>query len=799
MDTKRKILNIIKKRILILDGATGTELQKRGYPGGICPEKWTIDHPDVLSSIYSDYCKAGSDIVFTSTFGANRLKLSEYNISDVVGTNKKLARLAKNSVTKKTFVAGDIGPTGHFIEPFGNIKFEEAVNIFKEQVKGLLEGGVDLFVIETMMDIQEARAALIAVKELTDSFTMVTMTFEKDGRTLNGTNPAAALITLQSLGADAFGCNCSTGPLGMLPFIESMKPLATIPLIAKPNAGLPKLLKGKTVFEMSPKDFAQSTKNIASAGANILGGCCGTTPKHIAHLEKILKNKKPQMPLKKSISALSSSKKSFILTENDPLKIIGERINPTGKKALQEELLNGKTSLIRSFAREQKEKGASLLDVNVGVPDIDEVKVLKDTINMLSIITDLPLVLDSSNIKALEKALRIYPGRALINSISGEKEKIEKLLPIAAKYGAMFILLPLTDKEIPATAIKRTKIIQSIYGHAKKLGFTKQDIVVDCLVMTVSSDPRSAIETLDTISWCRKTFKTKTVIGLSNVSFGMPQRKWINASFLSLAASRGLNMAIANPSLETFMNIKMASDVLLNKDPDASKYIQHFTDSKPLDKKEALVSTPEKNVSAAILEGNREEITEFISKALSTITPEELVNTYMIPSITKVGDLFEKKEYFLPQLIASAETMKKGFNYLQPLLKKSQKTNKSSSVILLATVRGDIHDIGKNIVALMLKNHGFKVIDLGKDVSTETILNKIRDNKPSIVGLSALMTTTMVNMKEVITQARKKGFKCHFIVGGAVVTNSYAKSIGAQYAKDGVEVVKAAKILIKNT
>jgi 5-methyltetrahydrofolate--homocysteine methyltransferase len=798
-----KTSDLLKKQILILDGATGTELQKRGMPAGVCPEIWCLENPRVIQEVHSDYQSAGANIIYTCTFGANRLKLSQYGRYNTTDVNKHLAIIAKKAVGNKTLIAGDIGSTGKFIEPFGALAFEEAVTIFKEQVKGLLDGGVDLFVIETMMDIQEARAALLAVKELTDKFTIVTMTYEKNGRTLNGTDPLSALITLQSLGADAVGCNCSTGPKDILPFIEAMKPYATVPLVAKPNAGMPKLIDGKTCFDMGASEFASYGQEFVAKGVNLIGGCCGTTPEHIKQLKANIGPAKPVMPLKKSISALSSARKSVILGSKRPsFLIVGESINPTGRKQLQEELRQGKFSLLRQLAKDQEKSGANLLDVNVGVVGIDEVKTMKQAINLLSTGTELPLVIDSSNPTVTETALRLYPGRALINSISGEKEKLKKLLPLAKKYGAMFILLPLGQKDIPKTFPERQKNIQSIFTEAQKLGFTKDDIVVDGITMAVSSLPGSALETLKTISWVAKTFKANTILGLSNISFGLPNRALINITFMALARKEGLTMAIANPailynsSIIAPLSLKKAKDVLLNNDKDALNYIAHVKKTVTPVKKDLKTLSPEEKVSAAVLEGNREDIKGFLQEALkSGVAPDKLVNQVMIPAINKVGDLFDKKEYFLPQLIASAEAMEIGFAYLEPHLKKKPAGTASPTVVLLATVKGDIHDIGKNIVALMLKNHGFKVIDLGKDVSAEKIIAAVKKHKAPIVGLSALMTTTMVNMKEVIDLAKKEGLKCRFILGGAVVSEEYARSLGAEYSKDGVEAVRVVKKL----
>ncbi|MFH1238697.1 MAG: homocysteine S-methyltransferase family protein, partial [bacterium] len=699
---------LLKKQVVILDGATGTELQKRGMPAGVCPEIWSLENPQVIQAVHRDYQKAGADIVYACTFGANRLKLRQYGRYNALDVNKQLALLAKKAVENKALVAGDIGSTGKFIEPFGALGFEEAVSIFKEQVKGLLQGGVDLFVIETMMDIQEARAALIAVKELTDKFTIVTMTYEKDGRTLNGTDPVSALITLQSLGAEAVGCNCSTGPKDMIPFIELMKPYATVPLVAKPNAGMPKLVGATTTYEMGAREFASFGQKFAAQGVNLIGGCCGTTPEHIKELKANIGKTKPVWPLKKSISALTSARKSLVLGSKKPsFVIVGESINPTGRKQLQQELREGKISLIRQLAKDQEANGASLLDVNVGVAGIDEIKTMRNVINLLSVNTELPLVIDSSNPAVTETALRLYPGRALINSISGEKEKLKKLLPIAKKYGAMFILLPLGQKDIPKTFEERKKNIQTIFAEAKKLGFSKDDIVVDGITMAVSSLPGSALETLKTISWVAKTFKANTIVGLSNISFGLPNRSLINSTFLALAKKHGLSMAIANPAILANasnidpLSVKKAKDVLLNNDKDALGYISHVNKTVPVAKKDLKTLLPEEKIAAAIIEGNRDDIKGFILEAIQIgIAPDKLVNEIMIPAINQVGDLFDKKEYFLPQLIASAEAMEIGFAYLEPHLKKQEEGEAPQTVVLLATVKGDIHDIGKNIVAL---------------------------------------------------------------------------------------------------
>jgi len=790
---KNRIKNLLKKRILILDGATGTELQQRGLPGSVCPEAWCAAHPQALREVQQAYAAAGADIIYTCTFGANRLKLGEYRITDVRGLNEKMARLARLAAGPGVLVAGDIGPTGRFVEPCGDLAFEAAVDVFKEQVAGLLAGGVNLFVIETMMDIQEARAALLAVKETGDYFTIVTMTYEPGGRTLNGTDPVTALITLQSLGADAVGGNCSAGPAEMLPWIAAMKPYATVPLVAKPNAGLPRLVGQTTHFDMDAEAFGAWAVPFGQAGVNLLGGCCGTSPAHIAAVKTAAAGLTPAAPVRRSLGAVSSARTHLLLDREKPLFVIGERLNPTGKKQLQQELREGKMSLVRQMAREQESQGADLLDVNVGVPGLDEPPAMQAVIKAVTAAATLPLVIDAPKTATIEAALRLYPGRALINSISGEREKVAKLLPLVAKYGAMFILLPLTDGEIPATAAGRAAIVRQVYKEARRYGYTKEDIVVDGLVMTVAANPEAPRETLATVSWASRSFGCRTVLGVSNVSFGLPERKWLNAALLVLAQGMGLNMAIVNPAGEELSALKRAADVLMGRDRQAARYIAAYAGARqegatvPAAGKEVA---PGARIYQAVLEGNREDIVGLIEAALPAIAAGELVDQQMIPAIMRVGELYEKQTYFLPQLMASAEAMKKGLAHLEPLLQAAAGRPAGKGRIILATVPGDIHDIGKNIVALMMRNHGYEVIDLGKDVAAAAILAAIKKHRPQVVGLSALMTTTMTAMRDVIAAARREGLAVPFILGGAVVTAAYAESLGAAYARDSVDAVR---------
>ena len=803
MNRHKKISSMLRRRCLILDGAMGTELQRRGLPAGVCPEAWCLDNPREVQAVHEAYQKSGADIIYTCTFGANRPKLAQYGRSDVRDMNRELARLARNAVGREALVAGDIGPTGLFVEPFGALPFDEAVVIFREQIQGLVEGGVDLLVIETMMDIQEARAALLAARETADLFTMVTMTFEEGGHTLNGTDPAAALVTLQSLGAHAVGCNCSTGPEEMTGFINAMSGIRRVPLVAKPNAGMPRLQEdGSTHFTMNADAFARYGKSFVSQGVGFMGGCCGTTPEHIAALKQALDGATPILSARTGFSAVSSCRKAVFFEKHSPLVIIGERINPTGKKDLQEELRQGRTDLVSRMGRDQERQGAHLLDVNVGVPGIDQCAAMASAVKALSLSSTLPLVIDATDPAVIETALRLYPGRALINSLSGEEDRLEPVLELAGRYGAMFILLPLTGSGVPETANERKDIIKNIHNRAKRHGFSKADMVIDGLVMTVSSNQAAAEETLKTVEWASRSFGCATVLGLSNVSFGLPERKWINAAFLAMAQSRGLTMAIANPAADEFMNMKAAGDVLTGRDGDAAAYCLRFSGGQvqiPARSGESL-SLFDK-IGRAVMEGSRDEILGLLGKALEEGTePEALLSERLIPAITEVGRLYEEKYYFLPQLIAAAETMQRGVAFLEPIIRKRKSARSAEpGTIVMATVEGDIHDIGKNIVILMLKNQGYTVIDLGKDVPAGRIIKEARSSRADMVGLSALMTTTTTRMETTLIQARREGLTCPFMVGGAVVTSSWAESIGAHYAKDGVDAVRLAdSLLVEN-
>ncbi|MDP8215972.1 MAG: homocysteine S-methyltransferase family protein [Candidatus Kaelpia imicola] len=798
-----KIENILKRRVLILDGACGTSLHEMGMPSGVLPELWCLENRDVLCKLHRSYIEAGSDVIYSATFGANRVKLGDkkINISEL---NKKLALIAKDAAgSGETLVAGDISSTGKFVKPFGELDFNQAVDIFKEQVRGLIEAGVDLFAIETMMDIQEARAALIAVREISDKFTIVTMSYEKSGRTLNGTDPLSALITLESLGASAVGANCSSGPEDMKSIILKMKDYARVPLIAKPNAGMPEVIAGKTLFNMPEDRFAEAGKNLILSGVSIIGGCCGTTPQHIAALKREMKGLKPASKKLRRYSALSSAASSLVFDKDSPLIAVGEKINPSGKKKLQKSILNRNHSLIRELAREQELKGAKLLDLNVSVLGVDEKEAMLSAVSVLAVSSKLPLVIDSSDPDVIEAALRFYPGRAMVNSISGESEKLKKLLPVVKKYGAMFILLPLTSAGIPRSFQKRREAIDRLVKKVKEFGIKKESVVVDGITLAVSAEPEAGVELLKTIGYLSKKLEMNTIIGLSNISFGLPRRDIINKTFLSLAEERGLNLAILDShKIKSSRKSKYAEKLLLAEDRGGKDFIKRFFGSNtvkhPVKSMNVRVDSADlikDKISRAIIEGDRDIILELIKSALAKdITAINIVNKIMIPSIGIVGERFNRKECFLPQLISSAEVVKKAFSILEPYLKK--KNSERRALVMVATVEGDIHDIGKNIVALIMSNHGFGVIDLGKDISAESIAREIRRYKPDIVGLSALMTTTMVNMERVVTLVRKERLNVKFMLGGAVVTEGYARSLKAFYAKDAVEAVRVVKKIL---
>ncbi|MCM1121665.1 MAG: homocysteine S-methyltransferase family protein [Eubacterium sp.] len=812
---------LIGEKPIFLDGATGSNLQKRGMPTGVCPEQWILENRDIMIALQREFVSAGSDIVYAPTFTANRIKLKEYGLEGQIRQmNLDLVALSREAVDRQAYVAGDLTMTGEQLTPMGRMNFEELIDVYKEQIGYLVEAGVDLLVVETMMSLQETRAALIAAKETCELPVMVTMTFEADGRTLYGTDAVTAAVVLESLGADAVGTNCSTGPDKMVDVVRRMAQVTSVPIIAKPNAGLPSLdADGNTVYDMGAEEFGACMKALVEAGASIVGGCCGTTPEHIQKTKESVGNMQivhREAPKKRF---LTSERKTVAFGLDDHFIIVGERINPTGKKKLQEQLRAGSMDMVVSFAEEQEACGASILDINMGMSGIDEKAMMLKTLDTLSGITNLPLSLDSSHVEVLEAALRRYPGRALINSISLEKVKIDNLLPIAHKYGAMFVLLPLSDKGLPKNTAEKISIIEEVQARAYEISMRKEDIIVDGLVATVGANKNAAIETLETIRYC-KEHDLATICGLSNISFGLPERSFVNTTFLTMAIQAGLTMAIANPSQELLVSCAFASDLLLNKEGAALRYIELMDAVKA--KREALgqpqtvssgihihaAAKQQARVSAAsatatdklyadVLKGNGAAIVEDTKSALEEgHEAKELLDNVLLPAINEVGELFDKGRYFLPQLIASAEAMKASIEYLEPMLATGRSEQEMPTVVI-ATVEGDIHDIGKNLVALMLKNYGFKVIDLGKDVPKEKIIEAAREHHAQVIALSALMTTTMQQMRHVIEYAKECNMPAKIIIGGAVITQEYADEIGADgYSKDAADAVKLTKRIL---
>lgn len=828
--TKQEFHERLKKRKLILDGATGSILQKRGMPVGVCPEEWIIENEEILRGLQKEYIEAGSDVVYAPTFSANRIKLDEYGISDrIEEINEKLVAISKQAVKeaasdRQIYIAGDVTMTGRQVYPVGSLPFEELIDIYKEQIGYLDKAGADFIVVETMMSLQECRGAVIAAKEVCDLPIMVTLTFNEDGRTLYGTDPATAALVLTTLGVDAVGVNCSTGPDKMIEIVKEMSKYADIPIVAKPNAGLPMLEDGETVYDMGPEEFAEEMVPLVEAGADVLGGCCGTSPEHIKRLTETLESK----GLMDSVSytgrkgkvirrAISTERNITPIDLDGDFMIVGERINPTGKKALQAELREGSLDMVSSMAESQEELGAAVLDVNMGMNGIDEKEMMLKTVNELTMISNLPLSIDSSHVSVVEAALRIYPGRALINSISFEEEKMEKLIPIAKKYGAMFILLPLSAKGLPKDIDEKKDIIHKIMDAASKVGLVREDIVVDGLVATIGANKKAAKETIETIEYCKNELGVATICGLSNISFGLPERMFVNSSFMAIAISHGLTMAIANPSQDLLMHSVYAADLLMDK-PDAdNRYIERVSGHKisviegEVDKKTLAVSNsnqssktgviPEEfagdELFAAVVKGKLQKIEELVNKELeSGKEAQSIIDGSLIKAINHVGVLFDKQIYYLPQLIASAETMEKGIAVLEPILAASR-SGEPKGTIVMATVEHDIHDIGKNLVVLMLKNYGYNVIDLGKDVPAEKIVQTAAENDADIIGLSALMTTTMMEMKKVVGMVKERNIDVKVIIGGAVITQGFADEIGADgYSKDAQEAVTLVERLL---
>lgn len=787
-----KFIDLLGKERLFFDGAMGTMLQKNGLSAGEIPETWNITHRDTVYAIHKAYADAGCNIIKSNTFGANALKFkgTDYTVEEIVTSAIDIAKTAVSG-KDKTFVALDLGPTGKLLKPYGELPFETAYELYKQQVIAGKKAGADLVLIETMGDTYEIKAAVLAAKENCDLPIVVTMIFDESGKLLTGSDIKTAVFMLEGLGVDAIGFNCGLGPRQMLSLLPELLKYSSTPLVVNPNAGLPECVNGVTFFNVTPEDFANDLKELAEMGVSLLGGCCGTTPEHLKEAVKLCKDI-PVLPVKqKSITAVTSYSKTAVIGER-PI-IIGERINPTGKKKLKAALVSGDSGYIFSEALSQVECGADVLDVNVGLPEIDEPKAMCDTVKGIQGITNLPLQIDTSDPAAMEQALRIYNGKPLINSVNGKKESMEKIFPLAKKYGGVVVCLTLDEGGIPESAEGRIKIAEKIINTAKEYGIDKKDLIIDTLAMTVSTGAENAKRTLQALSYVRNTLGVNTVLGVSNISFGLPKRDNINAAFFTLAMGSGLSAGIINPKSDSMMNAFYSYCALNGYDENFETYISKTSDSAPTAKNDKT------DLKTAVINGLSGAAGENARELLKTEQPLDIINLYLIPALDIVGKGFEDGTIFLPQLLMSADAAKAAFDEIKASIPAEANGSEKKNKVVIATVKGDIHDIGKNIVKVLLENYGFDVIDLGKDVDPEIIVDTAIKEKVKLVGLSALMTTTVVNMEETIRLLRKRYPECKVMVGGAVMTQDYADRIGADsYAKDAMGAVRYAEKLFSD-
>ena len=776
---------------LLLDGGMGTELQKRGLKPGGLPELLNLTNEDIVRSVHEAYVKAGAEVITANTFGANRHKLDgAASVKEVVSA---ALRLVKESGAK--FAALDIGPTGGMMKPLGDMSFSQAYDIFAEMVVAGKEAGADLIIIETMSDLLEMKAAVLAAKENTELPVFATMTFAADGRTFLGTGPGEAAITLSGLGVDAVGINCSLGPKELLPLVEELLEWATVPVMVQPNAGLPKIVDGEAYYDVGPDEFSGLVGKMLDMGVTIAGGCCGTTPEHISALRREMDKRIPLKREMKRVTAFTSSGRTVTLNGKN-VAVIGERINPTGKKKLKEALRSEDYDYILNEAISQGEAGADILDVNAGLPEINEPEVLEKLVTEIQAVSQLPLQIDSSDPAAVERAVRVYAGKPIINSVNGKEESLSAILPIVKKYGAAVVALTLDESGIPDTAEDRFLIAEKIVARAESMGIPKEDILVDCLVMTASANQKTVMETVKAVRMVKEKLGVKTVLGVSNVSFGLPERETVNAVYLAAALGAGLDLPILNPMSEKYMDVISVYRVLSGEDEGAEKYIASHSCGTSV-QSSVSVAPNEADITQLVLSGRKLLIEEAVREKLKTESPMEVINNRLIPAINEAGERFEKGEFFLPQLMSSAETVKLAFEVVKSASAPGSVTPKGQ--VLIATVKGDIHDIGKNIVKMLLGNYGYEVIDLGRDVPPEQIVTETLQRNIKLVGLSALMTTTVRSMEETIKALRNAGADCHVMVGGAVLTEEYASMVGADfYARDAAESAKiAGKVLDK--
>ena len=797
-----KITDYIKDNILYLDGGLGTLLQAQGLKSGELPERWNITHSDVLVKIHRDYFDAGSNVVNTNTFGANSLKFNDNELETIIKSaidNVKKAREMSDTEHKK-WIALDIGPTGKMLAPYGDFDFEDAVNVFKKTVELGVKYGADLIFIETMNDSYETKAALLAAKECSDLPVFVSNAYGEDGKLMTGASPSAMVAMLEGMGADAIGVNCSLGPKALSGVVCEYLKYSSLPVILKPNAGLPKSVDGKTVFDVAPDEFACEVKKLIEKGVHLAGGCCGTTPEYIKKLVDTSKDVTP-LPIKdKNITFVSSYTHSVEFGSRPVL--IGERINPTGKKRFKEALRANDVDYILKEGIAQQEKGVDILDVNVGLPEIDEEKMLKTAVCELQAIIDLPLQIDSSDAVAMETALRRYNGKAMINSVNGKKESMEAVFPLVKKYGGLVVALTLDESGIPDNADDRVKIAEKILNEAEKYGIDKKDIIFDPLALTVSADNNAGKETLRAVKLISEKLDCHTSLGVSNVSFGLPRRDIINSAFFTLAMGNGLSAAIMNPYSTEMMQAYYSFCALAGLDDSCTDYIDFaqnlvVTNNTSVEKPLAAGSEQYKSeLQKAIVKGLKEQASALTKALLETNEALSIVSEEIIPALDIVGSGFEKKTVYLPQLLMSAEAAKSAFEVIKESMSGTDSAAVKSTVVI-ATVKGDIHDIGKNIVKLLLENYGYSVVDLGRDVPPEDVVESAVSIHAPIVGLSALMTTTVPAMEETIKLLRKHAPWCKVVVGGAVLTQEYADAIGADhYSKDAMETVRYAESLM---
>jgi 5-methyltetrahydrofolate--homocysteine methyltransferase len=784
----------LKNRILIFDGAMGTMLQQSGLKTGELPEVLNIKESSKITEIHKEYIKAGAKVITTNTFGANEIKLKKANHTVEEIIDKAVENAKKAALNKDVFIALDIGPTGELLEPSGSFSFEDAYKAFKRQVIQGVKSGVDLILIETMTDLYEAKAAVLAAKENSNLPVFCTMSFEASHRTFMGCSATSMVMVLQGLGVDALGVNCSLGPEEIEPILDEILSISKIPVMVQPNAGIPHIENGKTVFDVTPDDFAKYGTRFVQKGVRIVGGCCGTTYDHIKSLASSVKDLPVKKPLRTVTGGVCTSTNALFI---DNIKVIGERINPTGKKLLKEALKNSDIDYVVHQAISQTEAGADILDINVGLPEIDQVETMAKVVKEIQkVLINVPLQIDSSSPEVIEKALKVYNGKAIVNSVSGEDKTLNSILPVVKKYGAAVIGLTLDEKGIPSTAEERLAIAEKIIKRAEQYGIDREDVFIDCLTLTAAAQQKDVFETLKAVSLVKEKLNVKTILGVSNVSFGLPQRGLLNRTFLAEALSFGLDLPIINPLDKDMMDTIKASRVLLNMDRGSSKYIESFKDTK---NEINAVKKQDNDLYNIVVSGIKDSAKDAAAELLKVEKPLDVVNKYIITALDTVGEKYEKGEMFLPELMQSADTVKAAFEVIKEKIKEDPNSSVVKGKVILATVNGDIHDIGKNIAKVLLENYGFEVIDLGKDVSSDMIIEAIKIYNIKLVGLSALMTTTVKSMEETIMDIKKNCPGCKVMAGGAVLTDEYAKLIGADfYTKDAMEGVKIAQKVFEN-